>query len=122
MALADRTWAHMALGAALMGAWAGFANRGHAMPVPVQAALVQAVLTAGITFVMKRVLEGLSARLPGRAALFGPPIAAGALSLGLLSLFHTLSGTPELLHTIALPFCVASLYGALYTFRLWRHR
>ena len=120
MSLADRNWAHMAGGFLLMGSWAGFANRHHPMPAPLVAGLVQGCLTAVITLGLKRLVELLATRLTGPAALVLPPVAACAVSLALLSSVHTLAGTPEVLRTLAVPTTVATLYAALYTFRIWR--
>ena len=118
--LAHRSWVHMAGGAVLMGSWAGYANRAFAMPAPVLAALVQGALTATITLFMKRLIEAVAARFTGPAGYILPVAAAGAMSLCLLGSIHWLAGTPAILATIAVPFCVASSYAALYTISLKR--
>ena len=122
MALLDSSLAHTAAGAALMGGWAYFANMSHPMPAPLLAALVQGVLTAGLTFAMKRLQEALVARLPGLSGLLVPPLACAVLSVAVLSLLHSLAGTPEVLATLALPSTVATLYACAYTFRLWKRQ
>lgn len=121
-ALTDRTITHVAVGFLAMGGWAIFANRAHPMPAPLVAGLVQGCLTAAITLGLKRMLEALNARLPGVLSLLVPPIAACAASLVLLSMIHTIAGTPEVLRTLAVPTTVATLYAAAYTWRLWSRR
>ena len=121
MSVADRSWAHMAGGFLLMGSWAVFANRAHGMPAALMAGVVQGTLTAMITLGLKRMLEGLHARLDGAAALAVPPLAAAVASVTILSVVHTLAGTPEVLATLAVPSTVATVYAALYTWRLHAH-
>lgn len=115
----DRSSLHMAAGFLAMGGWAVWANRGHAAPAPIVAGLVQGTMTALITLGLKRMLEALVARLSGPASLILPPLAACAASALILSTVHTLAGTPEVLRTLAVPTSVATLYAALYTYRLW---
>ena len=67
-------------------------------------------------------LEALSQRLPGLAALILPPLLAVAASVGLLSLIHSLAGTPEIIATIAVPVTVTVIYSTTYCFALWRAR
>mgnify|MGYP001105169448 CR=1 FL=1 len=120
MSIAHRSWVHVASGFALMGSWAGFANRAFDMPAPLIAGLVQGCLTAVITLFMKRVIEAVAARFTGLAGYVLPVLAAGVISICLLGSIHWLAGTPALLATIAVPFCVASSYGAIYTISLKR--
>ncbi|MEM9343233.1 MAG: hypothetical protein AAGA87_09320 [Pseudomonadota bacterium] len=115
----DRSYVHVAAGFLLMGIWAAFANRAHAMPAPLIAGLVQGTLTAGITLGLKHMLEALNRRLPGLSGLLIPPLLAGLASVALLSTIHTLAATPEVLRTLAVPTTVATLYAAAYTWRLW---
>lgn len=105
-----------------MGGWAVFANRAHAFPAPLVAGVVQGALSAAITFVLKRMIEGLAVRLPGVAALVLPPLAAVVLSIALLTAMHGLAGTPEILATIMVPVSVTALYSSLYSAALWRSR
>ncbi|WP_313318546.1 hypothetical protein [Stenotrophomonas sp.] len=109
---------HMAVAFVAMGSWAAFANLAHPMPRPLIAGLVQGVLSALITLFLKRMLEALSARLPGRAGWWLPPLAAAAVSVSLLSSIHWLAGTPEILRTIIVPLSVTTLYAVLYTIAL----
>ena len=46
-------------------------------------------------------------------------MVCGAISFALLYIIHSLAGTPEVLATLAVPVTVATLYAALYTYRLW---
>lgn len=109
-----------ALGAFIfMGSWAFFANSAHAMPEPFVAGLIQGGLSTCITLLLKKGTEYLVARLSGVYALIFPPLAASATSFCLLTSIHSLAGTPEVLWTIVLPFSVASLYAASYTYSLW---
>lgn len=113
---------HMAVAFLGMGGWAVFANRGHAMPAPVMAGLVQGCLSALLTLLMKRMIEGVSARLPGLAGLVLPAVLAIALSLAVLLTLHNLAGTPEIAATIALPLSVTTIYATSYSLTLWRSR
>ena len=111
---------HMAGAFVLMGGWAALANRGHPMGARLLAGLVQGTLSAVITLGLKRMVEAMAQRLPGRAALALPPVAAFCLSAALLTTLHRLTGTPEILATIALPLTVSTAYAALYSHALWR--
>jgi len=113
---------HMAVAFAGMVGWAVFANRGHPLPEALLAGLVQGTISALITLGLKRMIEALSARLPGAAALILPPLLAVAGSVPLLSLIHSLAGTPEIAATIAVPVSVTALYSSAYSFTLWRAR
>lgn len=98
-----------------MGGWGLFANRGHAPGEMWRAGLVQGMVSALITLVLKRFLEGLSARLDGPAAYLLPPSISCATILALLWTLHTLAGTPEVWATLAVPFAVSSTYAWIYT-------
>ena len=111
---------HIAFAFIAMGGWAVFANRAHAMPAPLLAGLVQGGLSASITLFLKRLIEALAARFSGIAALLAPPAIACAVSASLLTLIHTLAGTPEVLATIIVPLTVATSYAALYNYSLWK--
>jgi fructose-specific phosphotransferase system IIC component len=113
---------HLAGAFLLMGGWALFANRMHPMPAPLLAGLVQGTLSAAITFGLKRAIEALSDRLPGIVGLLLPPVIAFAISATLLVALHTVSGTPELVATVAVPLTVSTSYAALYSWALWRRR
>ncbi|PKP75668.1 MAG: hypothetical protein CVT84_01780 [Alphaproteobacteria bacterium HGW-Alphaproteobacteria-6] len=111
---------HVAAAFLAMGGWAVLANRAHPMPGPLVAGLVQGALSAAITLGLKRGVEALVRRLPGRFALFVPPVAAWAASAALLIAVHRLAGTPEVLATILVPNGVATVYALLYTVALWK--
>ncbi|MGO4172783.1 hypothetical protein AB4Z16_11355 [Bosea sp. TAF32] len=111
---------HVAFAFLAMGSWAAFANRGHAMPAPLQAGLIQGALSASITLVLKRCIEYLAGRFTGLAALLAPPLIAGLVSASVLTVIHTIGGTPEIARTIAVPLTVATSYAALYNYSLWR--
>lgn len=113
---------HLAFAFLAMGGWAAFANRAHPMPAPLLAGLIQGALSASITLVLKRGIEGLAGRFSGLAALLAPPAIAGLVSASLLTVIHTLGGTPEIGRTIAVPLTVATSYAALYNLSLWRSR
>lgn len=113
---------HVAVAFVLMGGWAAFANRSHPLPQVLLAGFVQGCLSALITLGLKRMLEALSLRLHGPAALIMPPLLALGASALLLSVIHRLAGTPELLSTIIVPLSVTTIYSASYTIALWsRH-
>jgi len=112
----------MAMAALAMGGWAAFANRFHPMPSPLQAGLIQAILSAAMTLLLKRSIEALAGRLSGLTALLAPPPIAALASAGLLTTVHAIGGTPEIARTIAVPLTVSTSYAALYTYALWRNR
>ncbi|APH70988.1 hypothetical protein [Aquibium oceanicum] len=118
--LARSSAAHVLVAFAAMGGWAVFANRMHAMPAPLLAGLVQGAISGTITYFLKRTVEALSARFEGMGRLLLPPAIAFATSLAVLVTLHTLSGTPEILRTIALPLAISTGYAALYSHALWR--
>lgn len=113
---------HVGFAFLAMGGWAAFANRAHPMPAPLYAGLLQGAISATITLVLKRSIEYLASRFSGLTALLAPPVIAGLVSATLLTLLHTLGGTPEIAKTIAVPLTVATSYAALYNYSLWRTR
>ncbi len=113
---------HVGFAFLAMGSWAAFANRAHPMPAPLQAGLLQGAISATITLVLKRCIEYLASRFSGLTALLAPPVIAGLVSATLLTILHTLNGTPEIAKTIAVPLTVATSYAALYNYSLWRIR
>ena len=118
--LARNSVVHVLFAFVAMGSWAVFANGAHPMPAPLLAGMIQGGLSGCITLFLKRVIETLSLRLDGIGALLVPPVITGLISASLLTLIHTLSGTPEVLATIVLPLTVATSYAALYNFSLWK--
>ena len=113
---------HVGFAFLAMGSWAAFANRAHPMPAPLYAGLLQGAISATITLVLKRAIEYLASRFSGLTALLAPPVIAGLVSASLLTILHTLGGTPEIAKTIAVPLTVATSYAALYNYSLWRIR
>ncbi|WP_336812165.1 hypothetical protein [Bosea sp. MMO-172] len=113
---------HVGFAFLAMGSWAAFANRAHPMPAPLYAGLLQGAISATITLVLKRAIEYLASRFSGLAALLAPPVIASLVSATLLTILHTLGGTPEIAKTIAVPLTVATSYAALYNYSLWRIR
>ncbi|ACM27561.1 hypothetical protein MOV66_10140 [Agrobacterium sp. SHOUNA12C] len=117
-ALAGSSAVHVLFAFVAMGGWAVFANRMHPMPRPVIAGLVQGILSACLTLFLKSVIEALSRRFRGLAALWAPPLIACLGSTGILVTIHTLSGTPEILKTIAVPLLVSTSYAAIYNYSI----
>lgn len=115
-ALLQNSALHIAIGFTLMGSWAWFANRSFDWPAPLIAALVQGAITACMTYVLKRVIETVSPRVTGIARYILPVLAASAMSATLLTVLHSLAGTPALWLTILVPFCVATIYAITYAF------
>ena len=111
---------HMAVAFIAMGSWATFANLAHPMPRPLIAGVVQGTLSALITLFLKRMIEALSARLPGRSGYWVPPLLAVIASLSLLSSIHWVAGTPEILRTIVVPLSVTAIYATTYNLALRR--
>ena len=120
--VAQNSAVHVAVGFVAMGSWAIYANSAHPMPKPLLAGLVQGALSGAITYVLKRALDSIRARLPHGLGWWLPPVAALACSFCLLTGAHWLAGTPEILRTISVPFSVASLYAVTYNFLMWRRR
>ncbi len=112
---------HGAGGFLLMGSWAAFANRSYPMPAPLIAGLVQGAITATITLFLKSIIETIFGRTTGPLRIALPPLAAFLISLCLLTVIHSLAGTPALLATISVPLTVSTLYALLYTINLSRN-
>jgi hypothetical protein len=112
--LAKTTWLHVLFAFLAMGSWAVFANRVHPLGSRLMAGALQGTLSAIITFFLKHMIEILNARFSGVWRLGLPPVIAAAVSATLLTILHSLSGTPEVLRTIALPLTVATTYAAFY--------
>jgi hypothetical protein len=121
-AISRHPLAHMAGGFLAMGGWAAFANRQHAMPDPLIAGVVQGTASAVITLGLKRMIDAVSGLFADSRALWLPPLIACAASLILLTVIHSLAGTPEVALTIAVPLTVATIYAAIYSYSLWRTR
>jgi len=120
--MATSTVAHMAFAFVVMGGWALFANRAHALPEMLRAGLVQGAISCVLTFPLKKFLEWFSPKLEGSAAFVLPPMVTASSILAILSGAHTLAGTPEIVATIAVPFAVSTSYAILYNLRLCRER
>lgn len=112
---------HVAFAFLAMGAWALFANRAHGAAA-IGPAIAQGLISGAITFVLKRVLEALAARLAGPLAYIAPPLATASVILGLLVGVHLAIGTPEIAATIAVPWSVSTLYAIVYSAVLARNR
>ncbi len=119
--LARASAIHVAVAFVAMGGWALYANRAHGAAAIVPA-LAQGTLSGAITFVLKRALEWLAARLAGWRALALPPLITASAILATLVSVHWLIGTPEIAATIAVPWSVSTLYAIVYTAALSRAR
>ncbi len=119
---AQSTLAHVAFGFFVMGGWALFANRDHALPAMLLAGLVQGTISGLLTLGLKKFLEWQNARIIGAAALIVPPAITASTIFAILISAHTLAGTPALWATIAVPFAVSTSYAILYNLRLTRAR
>lgn len=111
---------HMLVGFLLMGGWALFANRAHGLSAAWAPALVQGLLSAILTGLIKRALEGLQGRFAGAIAFLLPPLITAGSVLTVLVLAHLAVGTPELLATIAVPWSVSTTYAFIYNAALVR--
>ena len=101
-----------------MGGWAVFANRAYPMPRPLVAGLVQGALSAMLTLFLKTGIDHLSKRFRGATAYWAPPLLVCLASTSLLVVMHALSGTPEILKTIAVPLAVSTSYAAVYAYSI----
>ncbi|MDL2410581.1 hypothetical protein PY650_34400 [Rhizobium calliandrae] len=117
-ALAGSSIVHVLFAFLAMGGWAVFANRLHPMPQPMISGLVQGIVSACLTLFLKSAVETLSKRLSGLTGLWAPPLIACLGSAGLLVTIHALSGTPEILKTIAVPLLVSTSYAAIYNYSI----
>ena len=113
---------HIAFAFVAMGSWALFANRAYPLQRMLLAGLVQGALSGCLTLFLKRVVERLSAAFSGPPRLVAPPVIALLGSATLLVTFHMLSGTPEILQTIAVPLLVSTSYAALYNYSISKGR
>lgn len=113
---------HMAFGFLLMGGWALFANHRHGLAAAWLPALVQGLLSAVLTGLIKRALEAMNGRIGGPLAFVVPPLVTAGSVLTLLVLAHAAIGTPELVATIAFPWSVSTLYAFVYNAVLIRTR
>ena len=117
-ALAGSSIVHVLFAFLAMGGWAVFANRAHPMPRPLIAGVVQGVISGCLTLFLKSVVEALSRHFSGSARLWAPPLIACLGSATILIVIHALSGTPEILKTIAVPLLVSSSYVAIYNYSI----
>lgn len=113
---------HVLFAFCVMGSWAVYANWSHTMPKPIYAGVVQGMMSATITYGLKRVIEALQTKFQGKRAVWAPPLVACTVSLSVLAGVHTLLGTPEVVNTISLPFTVAATYAATYNYMTLKHR
>ncbi|KQV20325.1 hypothetical protein ASC97_09890 [Rhizobium sp. Root1203] len=112
--------AHVAFAFFAMGGWAILANREYPMFRALLAGAVQGTLSACLTLFLKTAVERLSSEFVGIKALWAPPLIACIASSAILTTIHALSGTPEILKTIALPLTVSTSYAAIYNYSLYR--
>ncbi|HRD47505.1 hypothetical protein [Brevundimonas sp. UBA2416] len=113
---------HVAFGFVMMGGWALFANRDHGLAGAWLPALVQGTISGVLTGILKKTLERLDGTLSGVLAFIAPPLLTATSILALLTLAHTLIGTPEIVATIAVPWSVSTLYAIVYNAGLVRAR
>lgn len=100
-----------------MGGWAFIANLTHSWHAALLAGLVQGAITGTMTFFIKKAIETVASRTTG---MLPPTLAASAFSATVLTTIHTIAGTPAFWTTVIVPFSVATIYGATYTFTLRR--
>ncbi|TCU20349.1 hypothetical protein [Rhizobium sullae] len=109
---------HVSFAFLAMGSWALFANSAHPLPRMLLAGFVQGALSACLTLFLKSAVESLSKRFSGSAAFIAPPLIACFGSASILIVIHTLSGTPEILRTVAVPLAVSTSYAAIYNYSI----
>jgi hypothetical protein len=71
-----------------------------------------------LTLFLKSAIDYLSGRFSGVTAYWAPPLIACIVSTGVLVTIHSISGTPEILRTIAVPLLVSTSYAALYNYSI----
>jgi hypothetical protein len=111
---------HVAFAFLAMGGWAVLANREYPVPRTLLVGAVQGTLSACLTLFLKTAVERLSGRFAGMTAFWAPPLIACVASSAILTAIHALSGTPEILKTIALPLAVSTSYATIYSYSLYR--
>jgi mannose/fructose/N-acetylgalactosamine-specific phosphotransferase system component IIC len=116
--LAGHGIAHVLFAFIAMGGWAVLANREHTLSRALLAGVVQGTMSACLTLFLKMAIEFLSRRFQGLPALWAPPLIACIASTTILIAIHALSGTPEILKTIALPIAVSTSYATIYNYSL----
>lgn len=89
-------------------------NSGHTWPQAMSAGLVQGSMSAILTLLLKKSVDGLRAHFRGHMRFWTPPAIASLASAGLLIAGHSLARTPELLATIGLPLGVSATYVFAY--------
>ncbi len=104
---------HIAFAFLGMGGWAFWANRMHEMPAPLIAGVVQGMISASLTIVMQMLIIAL---FRWRQNPWLCILGASLMSLTTLLAMHTVARTPELLVTIALPWCIGVTYAVLFSF------
>jgi hypothetical protein len=119
-ALAGSGIVHVAFAFMAMGGWAVFANYSHPMPLPLLAGLVQGSISAILTLCLKSIVDALSRLFKGSLRLWAPPLMACLATSGILVALHAVSGTPEILRTIAVPLAVSTTYAATYNYAIYR--
>jgi hypothetical protein len=120
--LAQSSVTHVLFAFVAMGGWAVLANSNHSLQRALLAGVVQGGLSAGLTYFLKTVIERLSKQFKGSAGLWAPPLIACLASTAALISIHALSGTPEILKTIAVPLAVSTSYAAVYNYFLYQKR
>jgi hypothetical protein len=113
---------HIAFGFLLMGGWALIANRAHGLEGSWLPALVQGTISGALTGLLKKALEMMDGCMPGVWAWIAPPLATASSILVVLTVAHSVIGTPELVATIAFPWTVSTLYAIVYNAGLVRAR
>ena len=117
--LAASSIVHVGFAFVVMGGWAVFANRAHGLPRAMVAGLVQGLLSAGLTLLLKTVIDRLAVSFSGPSRLWAPPLIACLGSTAVLLIFHHLAGTPEIVPTIAVPLLVSTSYAAVYNYSIF---
>ncbi|MEC7760418.1 MAG: hypothetical protein VX874_00740 [Pseudomonadota bacterium] len=117
MAVLQSNLAHVLAGIFLMGGWAFIANITHSWLAAFEAGLLQGLITGTMTFFIKKAIEWVASNTTG---VVTPTLAASAISATVLTTIHTIAGTPAFWATVLVPFTVATIYGATYTFTLRR--
>jgi Na+/serine symporter len=117
---ASSAFVHLFIAFVGMGGWAFYTNRRYPMPQPLVSGLVQGMLSALLTLFLKSAIDFLARRFTGATAYWAPPLIACLVSATILTVIHTLGGTPRIVRTIAIPLLVSTSYATLYNYSLIR--
>ena len=113
---------HMLVGFIVMGSWAAFTNWTYAMPAPLIAGLVQGTMSAAFTLGLRWLTEVVAARMHRKRTMSLVPVVICAVTVAILTVIHTLAGTPEILRILLVAVAITTFYSGMQTYGIWKNR